>query len=495
MKTVVLYARVSSKDQEREGYSIPAQLKLLREYAQKNEFKIVREFVDVETAKVTGRKQFGEMIRFLEQTPTCRSLIVEKTDRLYRNFRDCVTLEDLEVEIHLPKEGQIISKDAKSQAKLVHGIQVVIARNYIENLREEVKKGMREKAEQGIYPSRPPLGYLNNKLEHTIEVDPQKAPVAKRMFELYASGQHSLLHVRNVIKNEFGQILAQGYLARLLKNPFYKGQFIWEDKVYNGTQIPLISADVFEQVQGVFCGHNKSNKSRKHEFAFSGLLHCAYDNCAVTAELKKNRYTYYRCTGYRGKCDLPYFREELLGERLAVTLKDIHIPDDVLLQLEKSLLTDKGRAEAIRKEQGERLQSRLSALRHRLDQAYLDKLDGKITEEFWNRKSVEWQSEEQQVLLALKSAEQPKSERMLDAMRTLELANKAYFLYLKQEPAEKAKLLKMVLSNCEIDSANVYPTYRKPFDLIFQHAKNEGWRARRDSNSRPSASKADALSS
>src|SRR5215469_7240541 len=494
MKTVVLYARVSSKDQEREGYSIPAQLKLLREYAQKNGFTIVREFVDVETAKVTGRKQFGEMIRFLEQTPSCRSVIVEKTDRLYRNFRDCVTLEDLEVEIHLPKEGQIISKDAKSQAKLIHGIQVVIARNYIENLREEVKKGMREKAEQGIYPSRPPLGYLNNKLEHTIEVDPQKAPVAKRMFELYALGHHSLLHVRKMIKTEFGQILAQGYLARLLKNPFYKGQFIWEDKLYNGTHVPLISVELFEQVQAVFRGHNKSNKSRKHEFAFSGLLHCAYDNCAVTAERKKNRYTYYRCTGYRGKCELPYFREEELGDRLAVTLRDIHIPDDVLSQLEKSLLTDKGRAEAIRKEQAERLQTRLSALRHRLDQAYLDKLDGKITEDFWNRKSAEWMSEEQQVSLALQNLEQPQPERMLDAMRTLELANKAYFLYLKQESTEKAKLLKMVLSNCAIDSASVYPTYRKPFDLIFRQAKNEGWRARRDSNPRPLAPEASALS-
>jgi site-specific DNA recombinase len=72
---------------------------------------------------------------------------VEKTDRLYRNFRDCVTLEDLDLEIHLPKEGQVICKDSKSQAKLMHGIQVVMARNYIENLKEEVRKGMREKAE------------------------------------------------------------------------------------------------------------------------------------------------------------------------------------------------------------------------------------------------------------------------------------------------------------------------------------------------------------
>jgi site-specific DNA recombinase len=487
MKPAVIYARVSSKDQEREGYSIPAQLKLLCEYAHSHEFQSVQKFIDVETAKTTGRKQFGEMVRFFRENPSCRIAIVEKTDRLYRNFRDCVTLEDLEIEIHLPKEGQVIGKDSKSQAKLVHGIQVVIARNYIENLREEVRKGMREKAEQGIYPSRPPLGYRNNKLAHTIEVDPQKAPLAKRMFELYASGLHSLGNVRKMLKEEFGQLLAKGYLERLLKNPFYKGQFIWEDKLYNGTHTPLISAQLFEQVQSVFRGHNKP-KYRKHEFAFSGLLHCAYDNCTVTAELKKNRYTYYRCTGYRGKCDLPYFREEELGDRLAVTLRNIHIPDDVLIQLEKSLLTDKGCEEAIRKQQGERLRQRLTAVRHRLDQAYLDKLDGKISEEFWNRKSAEWIAEEQQVLLAMQGLEQAKPERMIDAVRTLELANKAYFLYLKQEPAEKAKLLKLVLSNCAIDAASIYPTYRKPFDLIFDRTRTGEWRARRDSNSRPSGS-------
>src|SRR6202165_2599016 len=177
MREAVLYARVSSKDQEREGYSIPAQLKLLREYAQRNEFKIVREFLDVETAKVAGRKQFGEMLIFFPNNPACRVLIVEKTDRLYRNFRDCVTLEDLDVEIHLPKEGQIIGKESKSQAKLVHGIQLVIARNYIENLREEVKKGLREKAAQGLYPGRAPFGYQNNKETHNIEPHPQNGPV------------------------------------------------------------------------------------------------------------------------------------------------------------------------------------------------------------------------------------------------------------------------------------------------------------------------------
>ena len=65
-----------------------------------------------------------------------------------------------------------------------------------ENLRDEVRKGMREKAAQGIYPSRPPLGYRNNKLLRTIEVDPDNAPIAQRMFELYATGMYSLATLR-----------------------------------------------------------------------------------------------------------------------------------------------------------------------------------------------------------------------------------------------------------------------------------------------------------
>jgi site-specific DNA recombinase len=70
----------------------------------------------------------------------------------------------------------------------------------------------------------------------------------------------------------------------------------------------------------------------------------------------------------------------------------------------------------------------------------------------------------------------------MDSVRILELANKAYFLYLKQPPAEKAKLLRIVLSNCKVDAVSVYPTYRKPFDLIFQRVKNEEWLPGLDSN-------------
>ncbi len=335
MKTAVIYARVSSKEQEREGFSIPAQLKLLREYALRNDLRLVKEFVDVETAKTSGRQNFDQMVKFFGLNRACRIVLVEKTDRLYRNLRDAVTLEDLDIEIHLVKEGQIISKDAKSQTKLIHGMHLVLARHYIENLREEVKKGMREKAEQGMYPGRAPFGYRNNSADRTIEVHPQNAPIVRQIFELYASGQYPLAALRKTIQAEAGKTFSKSYLHTMLTNPFYVGNFVWAGRTYRGTHDILIDPALYDRVQAVLAGHNKPKYS-KQEIAFRGLLTCAQDHCAITAERKKGKYVYYRCTGYRGKCDTPRFREEEISTKLGAILKNIHIPDEVLIPLEES---------------------------------------------------------------------------------------------------------------------------------------------------------------
>ena len=99
MKDAVIYTRVSSREQQQEGFSLGAQSKLLREYADRNRFQITRAFEDVETAKASGRTQFNGMVSWFKRNRSCRVLLVEKTDRLYRNFRDAVTLEDLDIEI------------------------------------------------------------------------------------------------------------------------------------------------------------------------------------------------------------------------------------------------------------------------------------------------------------------------------------------------------------------------------------------------------------
>src|SRR6266850_1985505 len=196
--TAVMYARVSSKEQEKEGFSIPAQLKVLRGYAEEHGFIVLQEYVDVETAKRVGRTGFSAMVEFFKkQTKTktpehaCRIVLVEKTDRLYRNLKDWVTLDDLDVEIHLVKEGVVLSRDSRSSEKFMHGIKVLMAKNYIDNLSEEARKGMQEKAEQGIWPTGAPLGYLNvlgADGKKTIAPDPKIAPIITHLFGWYATG-------------------------------------------------------------------------------------------------------------------------------------------------------------------------------------------------------------------------------------------------------------------------------------------------------------------
>src|SRR5437588_13100431 len=120
-KQAVIYAGVSSKEQGKEGFSIPAQLKLLKEYAAANGFAVAREYIDVETAKQTGRAAFAEMVAYLKAHPSVRVMLVEKTDRLYRNLKDWVTVDELEVEMHFPKEGVVLSRESRSSEKFMHG--------------------------------------------------------------------------------------------------------------------------------------------------------------------------------------------------------------------------------------------------------------------------------------------------------------------------------------------------------------------------------------
>ena len=126
----VLYARVSSEEQEKEGYSIPAQTKSLHGYATEEGIKLVREFIDVETAKQPGRPGFMEMVDFFAKEAKkdpqrrVRTLLVEKTDRLYRNLKDYVTIDDLKIDIHFVKENVILSPDSHSSEKFMHGIKV-----------------------------------------------------------------------------------------------------------------------------------------------------------------------------------------------------------------------------------------------------------------------------------------------------------------------------------------------------------------------------------
>jgi DNA invertase Pin-like site-specific DNA recombinase len=346
-KQAVIYARVSSKEQEKEGFSIPAHLKLLKEYAAANGLAMAQEYVDVETAKQTGRTAFGEMVAFLKANRAVRAMLVEKTDRLYRNLKDWVTIDELDVEMHFAKEGVVLSRESRSSEKFMHGIKVLMAKNYIDNLSEEARKGMQEKAEQGIWPTKTPLGYRNitgPDGKKIIAIDPTLSPIVAKLFEWYARGDISLKEVARkaqtagLLYPKTGAKVPVSTVHTILRNRLYTGWFEWNGKLIKGKHEALVPVELWERAQGVLDGRfAKKAKRGRHDFAFSGLIACHACGCAVVGEIKKERYTYYHCTGYADKCQgnpascrRKYVREEALEAQFTELLGCLKFDDEVL---------------------------------------------------------------------------------------------------------------------------------------------------------------------
>ncbi|MBN2585223.1 recombinase family protein [Patescibacteria group bacterium] len=105
------------------------------------------------------------------------------------------------------------------------------SKHYVDNLSEVVIRGMRSKANKGIFPGRAKIGYLNHPRTHEIVPDPEMFPLIKKAFELYASNRWGLADMSDLtfelgLKNESGKKLAKSQIARLLTDPIYYGAFI-----------------------------------------------------------------------------------------------------------------------------------------------------------------------------------------------------------------------------------------------------------------------------
>ena len=151
--------------------------------------------------------------------------------------------------------------------------------------------------------------------------------------------------------------------------------------------------------------------------------------------------------------------------------------DDGTIEWMTSALKDSHRDEkAYHDGQIERLQAELKRIQDRLDAVYEDKLDGKVSEDFWERKSREWRSQQ----LGL----QARIERHLAAnqfyfeagVKVLKLAQKAYTLWLAQPRTEKRKLLSLLQSSCTFDGTSLTASYRKPFCWLAEGSVRNVWR-------------------
>ncbi|MBU1124358.1 recombinase family protein [Patescibacteria group bacterium] len=338
-----IYTRKSSESEDRQILSIEAQLRELRDLAEKEQLEIAASFEEAKTAKEPGRIVFAEMLAAVERGEA-QGILSWHPDRLARNSVDGGRI------IHLLDTGALKSLKFSSfwfestpQGKFMLNIAFGQSKYYVDNLSENVKRGIRQKLRCGEWPALAPVGYINNLKTKLIEVDSERASLIRKAFKLFASGDHSLRTLAKALK-EIGlrshkeNVLSISSVHRMLQNPVYYGMITRKGELYEGTHEPIISKNLFDEVQMVIAGRARKKRKRKHEYLFSGCMTCGCCACAITAERQKG-YIYYRCTKKKGKCDEKYLREETLLEQVRDIVEQVTLPDDwaenMLIELDR----------------------------------------------------------------------------------------------------------------------------------------------------------------
>ncbi len=505
-----LYIRVSSVEQE-DKYSLAAQMRLLRDYAARNKLEIAVEFVEVETAKRVGRTAFGELLEFVRRRPET-VILVEKTDRLYRNFRDWLTVEELGAEVHFVKDGDIVSPSSNSSGRLTHAIKVAMAKHYIDNLSEETKKGQEQKAREGWLPTLAPYGYRNVEgpgEARLIEPDPAARHHVLAMYERYATGSYSIDDIaqmaeadgmrfrprrrrksrktsaarRSVTRQQDPEAtgakevtrLPRSSIHRILENPFYKGVIVWKDKSYTGKHVPIVDVALWDRVQSVLTARTRApNGSLGRTFMFAGLVRCTRCGCAITAELKKGKYIYYHCTGYLGRCRKEYVREEVLEQAFADVLGRLAINDEARGWVKESLRDGRQRQKQVHEEVLATLTRDQATLEARIEKAWEDKLDGAIELDIYERKTSEWREELGRIEAAIARHKAANQTFLDEGVMLLEICSGAKGFFEQGDAAQKRLLLEIALSNSSWGEGRLSVTFNQPFDMIAEAVAHAG---------------------
>ncbi len=479
-KKCVLYCRVSSKEQEETGYSLPSQEKLLKDYAHRKSLDVLKVFSVAESASGSKqRKVFGEMMAYIDKNKIT-NLLCEKVDRLTRNLKEAVVANDWvdsnpERKIHFVKQNLVIHKDAKSDEKFRWDIEIVLAKKYISNLSEEVKKGQKEKLAQGWLPTRPPIGYktIGEKGHKTHIINTEKAPFILKMFEVYSNGNystHALVDVmhKEGLRNNSGKKIGKSVIYELLTNPFYYGQMVWNGQISQGKQEPIITKDLFDLVQTKLNRKFKVPLYTKHLPVFKAKMDCGECGGTVTWEIQKGHW-YGHCNHYKNCSQKNWWRQEKVEDKLFPMFDKVAPTNDRVLEiLKKALKESHGGEIEYHTNSVNEINRRIDTAQRRLEAIYEDKIDGKIPPEFYSRKFTEYTKEKEDATASLKKLNEGNTKYYEAGYAIHELASKASDIYksINATTEDKRLLLSKIFSNLSLNPNEIKPDYTLAFQFL-----------------------------
>ena len=386
----LIYSRVSSDEQRQKGYSLDFQHKEEAQYCKAKNLEIVKHFTESHTAKVPGRPEFNKMIAYAKRYKI-RHLVFLKNDRASRNPVDSATLsfmaEHQGFNIHLIQDNMVLSEFSRPQDFLIFEINNGFSNLYSRNLSLEVSSKMREKAEQGYYPSHAMVGYRTERIKKRsyLIVDETKAPFIRDVFNLYATGSYSYMSLAAEMRKRGFMIskcvkCGKSNIEDILNNPVYMGEFIWNGKRYIGKHEPIISPELYYLCQKIIKEKTSTCRDNKLNFLFTGLIKCAVCGCSLVGEIKKKKYIYYHCTGRRGgDCKKrTYLKEKHAEEIFLNVLKRLQLTDEGMEIVQEQVREQVKRQTEINADRIQEVQKRINLINARLNKMFDMFLDGEL---------------------------------------------------------------------------------------------------------------------
>lgn len=503
MKAIIL-SRVSSKDQE-EGYSIAAQTEKLREYCQRKSMDILKVFEITESSTVGDRKQFKEMLGYAKEvhakTHQRLAIIVDAVDRLMRNFTDQAILNDLMtqdiIELHFARTGGIVHKDSTSNDKLMWNIQIVMAQAYVDSMKDNVKRSIDYKIKKGEYIAQAPIGYVNvpknQRQDVDVILDESRCFLVKRLFQDYATGTHSLrdmvgLAERWGLQSKSGKRLSRSRIHLLLQDEFYIGKMTIKGQQYPHRYTPLIDEETFAKCQQVRLNANKKPfKYAAKPFLFRGLLRCQECDCSFTSYMKKERYIYLRPTHRKPECTCIAMREEVALSQVEAVFKAIRIPETLVAEIKEHLKKSNESKAEYHEEAVNLLRKEYEGIQGKLDRLIDLLIEQSITQSVYDKKVQELRNRQREIEHKLSNHTSADETFHYTLSALVSLTSRAHECFAHANVEQKRKLLTLIFANLEMQGTTLCYSLRKPFDVLAQLSTSEKWRARRDSNPRPSA--------
>ena len=341
MIKAAIYARYSSSNQREE--SIAGQLRECHAFADRNGYKVVREYTDSALSGKTDRRPgFQKMIKDSGKQ-IFQAVIVWKLDRFARDRYDAAVYRKALRENGVKLISAMESISDSPEGIILEGLLEAMAEYYSANLSENIKRGTYDSALERKFLGKKTLGYRRGP-DGRYEIDPETAPVVRRIFREYIAGRPRQDILDDLNRDGFRTAKGRPYSANslytILKNEKYIGIYRFKD-IYDPEGIPpIISPQDFRTAQELMKTKAYTKKNMTAGYALASKIYCGECGSPMTGESARSKngevFYYYTCVGRKGKtrngCTMPRIRKDWIEQKMIRIVNDLILTDETIDQ-------------------------------------------------------------------------------------------------------------------------------------------------------------------